>query len=354
MWYNFKVMRSEAMNKHTIEWLKEKYDLDFYRDVLFKEDRHFKFLFDMSEDPTDVHLISGDPTFLGFEAASSIPFTTIRKHIETNNALAEVQGRKTFIEDFIRQLNKIETSEILSLPFKTNRQTYWLQMTFHVITKKAGRPALLYGSTNRIYDYTPKSILYYKRTHQDALTKLFTRETLKKHLNEPEHSEKAYGLYIDLDGFKRVNDTYGHQEGDVFLKSLAQVFIGEWEHNVIYYRLGGDEFFVYLYDFEEFDAVMKAREIIGKIEGVGNAKGFEISASVGLVPICETLDYHGLLNRSDMAMYASKERGSGNITLLKKHETIVSDYSDQFKKISKREIEKAYQIKFQSLKRSDL
>jgi len=342
------------MKRDTIEWLENEHGLDIYEDVLFKDERRLKFIFDLSEKPVNIRLISGDPTFLGFENASVFPFDTIKSRIETNNALAEVQGRKTFIEDFVSYLHDIRESEILSLPFKANGKTYWLQITFQVITEKHGEPALVYGSTNRIYDDTPKSILYYKRTHQDALTKLFTRETLKKHLTEPEHTESAYGLYVDLDGFKRVNDTYGYQEGDAFLISLAQVFIGEWEYNVIYYRLGGDEFFVYIYDFDEKEAIIKAREIIRKIEGVGNAKGFDISASVGMIPIRENMSYHTILNRSDMAMYASKERGPGNITLLKKNETIISDFPEQFKKISTKESEKTYQIKFNSLKRSNL
>lgn len=342
------------MKNDTIEWLDKRYGLDIYDDVLFKDKRRLKFIFDLSERPVNIHLISGDPTFLGFEDTSVLPFSVIKKHIETNNALAEVQGRKTFIEDFVSYLAAIKDSEILSLPFKTRGKTYWLQITFQVITEDHGNPALVYGATNRIYDHTPKSILYYKRTHQDALTKLFTRETLLKHLTAPENMESAYGLYVDLDGFKKINDTYGHREGDAFLISLAQVFIGEWEHNVIYYRLGGDEFFVYIYDFEEKDAVFKAREIIRKIEGVGNSKGFDISASVGMIPIDETMDYHTILNRSDVAMYASKDRGPGNITLLKNNETIISDFPEQFKKISKKETEKVYQVKFQSLKRSNL
>jgi len=328
------------MKKKTENWLKSTYNLDVFNDVIFKDKRLLKFLFDMSESLITIHLLSGDPTFLGFENKTTFSFSTVKKHIETNNALAEVRGRKTFIDDFVSYLKAIETSEVLNLPFKTKRQAYWLQITFQVITKKRETPALIYGTTNRIYDHVPKFITYYKSTHQDFLTKLFTRETLKKHLSNPEHVDRAYGLYVDLDGFKEINDTFGHQEGDAFLKKMAKVFIGEWEYNVIYYRLGGDEFFVYIYDLDEKDALRKAREIIRKIEGVGKAMGFDISASIGMVRIRENVDAHVILNRSDFAMYTSKARGPGNITLLKKNECVISDFPDQFKTISPRETEK--------------
>ena len=52
-------------------------------------------------------------------------------------------------------------------------------------------------------------------------------------------------ILMDL---KKINDIYGHDKGDQFLIDIANHFINHWEYNVIYYRLGGDEFFVYVYD----------------------------------------------------------------------------------------------------------
>lgn len=57
--------------------------------------------------------------------------------------------------------------------------------------------------------------------------------------------KKSYFIYFDIDGFKRINDKYGHQMGDQFLIDLSKFFISQWKYNVIYYRLGGDEFAMY-------------------------------------------------------------------------------------------------------------
>ena len=127
----------------------------------------------------------------------------------------------------------------------------------------------------------------------------------------------SYGLYIDIDGFKKINDIYGHDRGDQFLIDIANHFINNWEHNVIYYRLGGDEFFIYVYDHTEREVIIRANQIIKDVETLNpKLRDLKISASVGIVPINDiTRQYHVLLNLGDHTMYSSKNKGKGYVTL---------------------------------------
>jgi diguanylate cyclase (GGDEF)-like protein len=126
-------------------------------------------------------------------------------------------------------------------------------------------------------------------------------------------------LYLDLDGFKEVNDAYGHATGDTLIRSVSaglQVLVGE---GAVLARLGGDEFAV---SFIGFDVHKTATELseriidflgepinIGeRVAVIGCSIGLAISKR-GLVPGEE------LIRRADMAMYRSKEEGRGRWTL---------------------------------------
>ena len=323
--------RGGTMRTTIDEWVRESYGLDLVEDILLNPKDHLSCLVDFKMHPGMIHVLSGDLNKVGLPLDRSFAFSELRPFIMAENTLSEVQGSKTFIKDLYKRIKNIEGQKVLHIPIR-NKQTYWLRILFKIIQRDKEQPALLFAQVLEIHNKVPDLIEYYRKTHQDSLTKLFTRETLKKHMDNQKHTTGAYGMYLDLDHFKKVNDQCGHLEGDRFLKRLAQQFIDTWEPNVLYYRLGGDEFFVYIFDFSETAALEKAQSIIRCIESVGRASGLmDISASVGMVPVRQDMSYHALLDASDRAMYASKDRGAGNITLINK-DTLVTYDRDGTKK----------------------
>lgn len=149
---------------------------------------------------------------------------------------------------------------------------------------------------------------------QDALTHVLNRRAFMRELNRVRASIDRYGgaaclVYIDLDGFKRINDRFGHAAGDAALKAVAERLSDHVRESDVIGRLGGDEFAVVL-THADFDAASaKAEALIHAVAsspidfGVGQAA---VSASFGIREITGSVDAEGLVAEADSAMYHRK------------------------------------------------
>ena len=149
------------------------------------------------------------------------------------------------------------------IPIKRSTKPLWVYVGFK--RKVINGHHFILGEVLRIVEDTPEEIVHYQKTYQDPLTKLFTRETLRKHISYIKNTKGKYLLYLDLDGFKQINDHLGHEVGDQFLVDIANKFISDWESNVLYYRLGGDEFCVYCLDHDNHSIKERAIQLISDI-----------------------------------------------------------------------------------------
>ena len=142
----------------------------------------------------------------------------------------------------------------------------------------------------------------------DELTGLANR---RRFLAEVEILERKDGtlLLLDLDGFKKVNDTLGHHVGDLLLKQIALRFSRSLSHNALLARLGGDEFGVIIYGGSRIgDEVAQAlRASMSYAFLVGNHE-LNLGLSIGVVRSDGRAD---LLKRADVAMYEAKRSGGG-------------------------------------------
>ncbi|MEW5721826.1 MAG: PAS domain S-box protein [Thermodesulfobacteriota bacterium] len=122
-------------------------------------------------------------------------------------------------------------------------------------------------------------------------------------------------LFLDLDKFKHINDSLGHDVGDELLKAVAARIKGCLRRSDYLFRLGGDEFTVILTNLtRDIDVAKVARKIRSVVAGPFNIMGHEfyISASLGIsVYPNDGLDVEVLVKNADMAMYAAKEEGDG-------------------------------------------
>ena len=157
----------------------------------------------------------------------------------------------------------------------------------------------------------------------DSLTGLINRAEFERRVGrvraETDMGEEHALCYLDLDGFKLINDTAGHEAGDALLKAISRLAHDRIRSRDTVARLGGDEFGVLL----EHCALAKAEEIatdlqqaIEKLDFTWQGEPFPIGASVGVVPITATSGRTAdLLRAADAACYAAKEAGGSQVRI---------------------------------------
>ena len=165
------------------------------------------------------------------------------------------------------------------------------------------------------------------KASRDKLTDLGDREcfvTWWEHNREKRDYAEAYLFIMDVDDFKEVNDTAGHNAGDEALKIIAQELRNAVRYEDQVCRWGGDEF-VGIMPSSELEAGRRFRELSCTIEEVSQAAGVPLSVSIGYVNIHETentSDVTGLIELADRALYEMKRTGKGGIKLFKKKEIV--------------------------------
>lgn len=152
--------------------------------------------------------------------------------------------------------------------------------------------------------------------HYDKLTGVANRQmfidSLEKALARASRGQRQLALFfLDLDGFKEINDTFGHIIGDQVLQTVAQRLVGCVRASDMVSRYGGDEFALIIED-SQVDHNVLAQKILASIEKpyeIGEQRGF-LSASIGIAqyPQCAR-DAHSLIEAADKAMYAIKQGG---------------------------------------------
>jgi diguanylate cyclase (GGDEF)-like protein len=154
---------------------------------------------------------------------------------------------------------------------------------------------------------------------QDQLTKLPNRlyfhERLSQALASAERTKRRIALILfDIDGFKTVNDTLGHEAGDRLLQEISRCVGSRIRQADTFARLGGDEFVVIMDSLrDEADARLVAETILRTIAEIDlfAAQGLRIGASVGVACGAGRREIPDLLKQADRAMYAAKRAGKG-------------------------------------------
>ncbi|MDY0131435.1 MAG: GGDEF domain-containing protein [Desulforegulaceae bacterium] len=151
---------------------------------------------------------------------------------------------------------------------------------------------------------------YMIKAETDPLTGLFNRRAYTKQINSSLDALRMQNkvfclLYLDLDHFKIINDTYGHSFGDKVLKSMAMNMTNSIrEKTDLAFRIGGDEFAIIIFSNEN-----AALRISKKI-----MEGIQQGISIGYTKASKKDTPETITKRADMALYFSKDQGRGSIT----------------------------------------
>jgi diguanylate cyclase (GGDEF)-like protein/PAS domain S-box-containing protein len=157
----------------------------------------------------------------------------------------------------------------------------------------------------------------------DPLTGLCNRRGLERRweLLQPRPapcSGHPFWIMIDIDHFKRVNDTYGHEAGDAVLKALAASLQLAAREGDVAARLGGEEFVLLLPSATKEVAVAVAERLRGRVEALSVATGgstVQVTASFGVSLQAQGEDWSTALQRADVALYEAKRGGRNRVVL---------------------------------------
>lgn len=151
-------------------------------------------------------------------------------------------------------------------------------------------------------------------SERDPLTSLYNRRKLYQLLNVELKRAKRYGspltlILLDIDHFKSVNDTFGHDIGDVVLRRVAEIISSTLRSTDIFARYGGEEFVVVCPEINMNGAEVVAEKIRGAIEAshFPEAGRLTLSAGISLMESEDTAD--ALIKRADKALYVAKDTG---------------------------------------------
>ncbi len=149
----------------------------------------------------------------------------------------------------------------------------------------------------------------------DALTGLYNRRGLENQLSElfAESEKLGYGalIMIDADGLKGINDKYGHEKGDIYIKKVSEAISSFSQYNGVFARQGGDEFVVFLYNYPSEEKLMESIATLEYIQN--NSKAYldselcvPLRFSFGYSLTKGESDYQALLKKADERMYKNK------------------------------------------------
>ncbi|BAW02315.1 diguanylate cyclase [Thermus thermophilus] len=154
--------------------------------------------------------------------------------------------------------------------------------------------------------------------YTDFLTGLRNRRYLELVLERELFRVQRYGrplslVVLDLDGFKGINDTYGHEVGDRVLKALAACLEGHVRQSDRAVRLGGEEFAVVMPETSLAQAIHLAERLRQKVAALKVPPVEHLSASLGVAQASPTDSPLSLLRRADEAMYRAKRKGKNRV-----------------------------------------
>jgi diguanylate cyclase (GGDEF)-like protein len=204
--------------------------------------------------------------------------------------------------------------------------SYLTQVFNHMVSSlRYGREKL--SDANKALLETNKELHHLSIT--DGLTGLLNRKHISDQLDREISRYKRYGypvsiLMLDIDYFKNVNDTYGHQTGDLVMRRLADLFCKAIRENDMVGRYGGEEFLILLPDCNAQSAVQTAqriRKMVQILETESSGKNVSVTVSIG-VSSCPQYgqDADTLICAADAALYQAKSNGRNQVVLAKTNE----------------------------------
>ncbi|MFQ5560113.1 MAG: GGDEF domain-containing protein, partial [Nitrospinota bacterium] len=269
-----------------------------------------------------------------FVAKSNEAAVIVQERLELKNIIAALASEMSTISvasdsyndnlsSYAKKLGEADSlTEILDVKQKILNETGEIQKENQKLKNSMKETAaLLSASSKKISDLEKELGKARMEMMKDTLTRLYNRRAFDERIEEQLNRFKRYGegfclIFMDLDHFKRVNDTYGHVAGDIVLKTVASIAKESIRSMDFIGRYGGEEFVAIIEKTETVSGkkvAEKIRKSIGGHEFIYKNQKVDVQVSLGVTGSRGGDTPQSITERADSALYQAKERGRNQV-----------------------------------------
>lgn len=284
--------------------LKESYNVDLINDVLLLRKNRVTLYADTSNlEKVEMQVIAGDLCDIGLADKEIIYLDEVLNKFDINNKYGEVSGKIEFKNDIINQILDFSREINVTFPIISDNKRFWLRLNTLPIESEFKLNVFFFTNVTQ---YVVEEEMMFEKTHKDSLTNLFNKYTLDFHYGKRFKDDNFHVMYFDLDDFKNINDTEGHNVGNDFLVAFANVLLSHGKGNSLFYRIGGDEFVSLQFDTTE-NVISTAKKIIEETQSIRvMGSDSSITTSIGVIKATKADD---LIRKADKLLYQAKRTG---------------------------------------------
>lgn len=300
-------------------------DLKAIQDKLMKEKERYRIVSELSNEvlfeydyPNDVLTLSGRFTEL-YGGDNVIEY--FRRNLNTHMRMIHPDDRRSAAEQLLRT-KRVGANEI-QLRMKGAKGEYqWCRVLYRAVCDDNGEPLMAIGKITDINMFKKEIEQLEHESKTDSLTGAYNKMATKHMIDGyiEQHSDGAHMLLlVDVDDFKKVNDTYGHQCGDEVLTYVIRNLRKMYVSGEVLGRVGGDEFVVFIGDVKEKEQFLRKAKELHEMLHLPYKRGDQVvpvSASIGVAMYPEDgANYEELMYCADIALYEVKATQKGNFAI---------------------------------------
>ncbi len=291
--------------------LDEQLDFEKKRRTLFWDIAPFPILVSKLLDDTILYInpVARDVLKISPEDISSFRLTDYFADSGKRNELVEKVRASHILDSFEVEMRSPRSGENL-----------WLDLSARVV--ELDGELALYINLHNVTEQKQTEEKLFQQASTDTLTGLYNRRQFETMVGQAIASAKRYQtpycvMMSDIDHFKAVNDTYGHESGDIVLKEVANLMKKTFRSSDIIGRFGGEEFIVFFTNTNIDGAKVAAenfRQAVEQTPIIAEGRPIQVTISLGLTD-SQNHDLMLLTKEADVALYYSKEHGRNQLTV---------------------------------------
>jgi len=196
-------------------------------------------------------------------------------------------------------------------------ESQWMSTTLIYLSGNSGDSIKVIGYVKNIDAHKKQELEILRLSQKDGLTALYnkkaTQSLIEAYLSNEKTQTTSAVIMLDIDNFKKINDTLGHIQGDSALAQVGEKLQTLFRPEDIVGRIGGDEFLIFFNNYGSFNALISKMDAIHTMFSdiyLGDDGNYQISGSIGVSLYPEDgKTYTELYQKADKALYYSKSRG---------------------------------------------